>query len=155
LSAAQPFLHKHLILRQVEGDNAKEVMSRMANALLKHGHVKPGFEQAVLDREEAQPTGLPVSSCGIAIPHADPQFVLHPAICVGFPERPVTFRVMGDEEATLQVRVIFMLAIDGSEQQLTLFQKLMDLIQDESLMSRLLASDTADAAAQLLTDHLS
>jgi mannitol/fructose-specific phosphotransferase system IIA component (Ntr-type) len=48
-----------------------------------------------------------------------------------------------------------MLAIDGSEQQLTLFQKLMDLIQDEALMSRLLASDTADAAAQLLTDHLS
>jgi PTS system galactitol-specific IIA component len=147
-------IHENLILTGLQGDNAAEVLAQMADALVKNGNVKDGFSKAVAEREEGQPTGLPTASVGIAIPHADPEYVLLPGICVGFPERLVTFRMMGEEEQTVEVGIIFMLAINKSEQQLDLFQRLMDFIQQDALLTELLNCKTSRRAADFLIYHL-
>jgi PTS system galactitol-specific IIA component len=154
VSTAEHLFRENLILYQVKGGNAGEILGNMAEVLQQQGHVTPGYKRAVIEREQSQPTGLPTSTVGIAIPHADPEHVLKPAICVGFPEVNVPFRVMGEEEETVDVGAVFMLAIRRTEDQLSLFQNLMDFIQDESLMSQLLASGSGEDAAGLLDRHL-
>jgi PTS system galactitol-specific IIA component len=154
LSTEPTLIHENLILTGLQGDDVAEVLAQMADALMKNGNVKDGFAKAVTEREEGQPTGLPTASVGIAIPHADPEYVLQPAICVGFPERLVTFRMMGEEEETVEVGIIFMLAINKSEQQLDLFERLMDFIGQETLLTELLDCNSSRGAADLLIYHL-
>jgi PTS system galactitol-specific IIA component len=152
--ANEPYLIcENLILTGLKGESAAEVLLQMADALMKNGNVMDGFGTAVTLREENQPTGLP-ASVGIAIPHADPEYVLQPAICVGFPETTIPFRMMGEEEETVEVGIIFMLAINKSEEQLELFQRLMDFIQKDVLLKELLDCNSSREAANLLNYHL-
>ena len=62
------------------------------------------------------PTGLPTVPIGVALPHADPDAVLHPAIAVGRLVTPVMFREMGTPENGVQVRIVFLLALSSKQQ---------------------------------------
>lgn len=55
--------------------------------------------------------GVPMEAMGVAIPHTDAIHVNKKAVFCGILDKPVDFVVMGDDEATVSVEVIFMLAI--------------------------------------------
>ena len=117
----------------------------LAQRLLEKGHVKPSFEKAALAREKRSPTGLPFPGAAIALPHAEPEHVLSPAIAVATLIAPVTFRQMGSPATKLTVSIIVMPAFSAKEQASAGLSGLIEKLQDEALRQRLL--DATDAAA--------
>lgn len=89
----------------------REVLGRFGALAEQEGFARPGFSEALIQREEEYPTGLPMQ-IPLAIPHAYPEFVIQPGVGVALLDPPVSFREMGGEEDQwLSVRlVVLMLA---------------------------------------------
>ena len=117
---------KHYLAVSLSGSDDKEVLGKMAEAMFQEGYVTEGFHDAIIQREENFPTGLPTGEINVAIPHTDPEYVKKPAICLGVLDQPVEFCVMGMEGEKTRVSLLFMLAIKKKEDQLGLLQKLIE-----------------------------
>lgn len=139
-----------LCLVRASAGSAEEVIKLLAQRLLEKGHVKPGFEKAALAREKRSPTGLPFPNQAIALPHAEPEHVLSPAIAVATLVAPVTFRQMGSPETKLNVSIIVMPAFSAKEQAGAGLTTLIEKLQDESLRQKLLAAQSSNDLARLL-----
>ena len=68
------------IYLDIEASDYKEVLQIMGGILLEKGYVKDYYTDALLEREELSPTGLPVEPVSIAIPHTDPCHVIRPCV---------------------------------------------------------------------------
>lgn len=91
------------------------------------------------------PTGLPLESMGVAIPHTDPEHVIEATIAVATLARPVPFKMMGNDAKSVATHIVFMLAIKDPSKQITFLEKLMQLFQDEERMKQLLVASKEDA----------
>ncbi|NOU83327.1 PTS sugar transporter subunit IIA [Paenibacillus sp. LMG 31459] len=137
------------ILIGVEGESKEDILTRMAENLVKLGVVKESYIAAVIEREQAYPTGLPTGGCSVAIPHTDIEHVNRKAISIGVLKQPVRFGIMGEEEETTPVELVFMLAMDQKHSQLKLLTRLMQVIQDQSML-RALSKETSPASIKEL-----
>ena len=125
---------KNYLAVSLSGENDKEILGQMADVMFQEGYVNEGFHNAIIRREENFPTGLPTGEINVAIPHTDPEYVNRPAVCLGILDSPVKFNVMGMENETVLVSVLFMLAIKKKEDQLGLLQKLIATCQDQEML---------------------
>lgn len=142
-------LNTEHILINVNAVDAFDAIRQLTAALVKTGHVMPGFAADVWTREQTFPTGLPTQPLAVAIPHADPDHVNRSAVCIGILSSPVRFGQMGtDGSTTLDAHLLFMLAIKEREKQVEMIQQLMTLIQTGSLLEGLMrVKDSAEAIA--------
>ena len=107
------------------------VIRELGCKLLQQGYVRPGFIESVLEREELGPTCL---QGGLAIPHADPQYVNRAGVAVATLVEPV-------EWWGLQVDLVFLLALRVSDRQL--FASLLKVINDERKIQTIRLADSA------------
>src|SRR5512145_1145575 len=96
--------------------SSEAVIVALAGRLVAAGRVHPSFEAAVLRRERRAPTGLPFPTLPVAMPHADPEHVVAPAIAVASLAKPVRFRQMGMPGIELEVSLVVMPALTEKEQ---------------------------------------
>ncbi|GAB3804348.1 PTS sugar transporter subunit IIA [Virgibacillus kimchii] len=149
-------LNESTISIDLEGNSYKEVLSTMANNLHEKDLVKESFSQAVINREGEFATGLPTSGVSVAIPHTDVEHVHTKTISVATLKEPVEFGIMGGApEETTPVKVVFMLAMNDSQDQLSLLQQLMQVFQDEETLMTIANEKDKTAMKQLLADKLS
>lgn len=120
---------------------AEAVLRALVAALSARGAVRDSFLDAVLAREEASPTGVPLPEGAIALPHADPEHVLAPAVAVATPAEPVLFQQMGSPEVTLRVGLVVVLALPGREQSQGTLVRLLRALQRPGTLSGLRAAD--------------
>jgi len=133
--------------------SSDDVVRALSARLLAAGRVKSSFEGATLARERRSPTGLPFPTIAVAMPHAEPEHVVAPAIAVASLAAPVPFRQMGSPGIRLPVSLVVMPALTAKEQAAAELSRLVELLQDESLR-RALASAASDAAlCELLAPH--
>ena len=132
---------KNYLAVSLSGENDKEILGQMADVMFQEGYVNEGFHNAIIRREENFPTGLPTGEINVAIPHTDPEYVNRPAVCLGILDSPVKFNVMGMENETVLVSVLFMLAIKKKEDQLGLLQKLIATCQDQEMLKVIQSGD--------------
>ena len=132
---------KNYLAVSLSGENDKEILGQMADVMFQEGYVNEGFHNAIIRREENFPTGLPTGEINVAIPHTDPEYVNRPAVCLGILDSPVKFNVMGMENETVLVSVLFMLAIKKKEDQLGLLQKLIATSQDQEMLKVIQSGD--------------
>lgn len=130
-------LNEELILIHLEAENREEVLKALAKLLISSGYVKESFLEAILEREKVFPTGLPTEGVGVAIPHADIIHVVKPAIAIGVLKKPVKFLIMGNPEEEVDVKLVFMLAINEPTMQINLLKNLVFLFQDKKLLHQL------------------
>ena len=135
-------------------DSYTEVEHAMASILLDRGYVKESYAQAIAERERTYPTGLEFGEHSIAMPHCDIEHVNSPAICMGVLKKPVAWRRMDDPEATCQVELVVMLALNEAHAHLEMLQKVVALLQDQELVARIIASGNASEAYSLAKEHL-
>ncbi|OUM83682.1 MAG: hypothetical protein C6P37_13195 [Caldibacillus debilis] len=126
-------IHTHLNV-----NDKAELISILAKPLLEKKYVTAEFAEKVLEREEKFPTGLPLKKIGVAIPHTDPKYVLKNAISIGVLKKPLPFKVMASPEQSVNVGIIFLLALNDSEKHLEILQKLISLIQNEKALFQIL-----------------
>ena len=139
-----------LCLVRLEAKTAPDVVRSLARLLIVKGHALPSFERAALAREKRSPTGLPFPGVAVALPHAEPEHVVSPAIAVATLSRPVLFRQMGSPEIELAVSVVVMPAFSAKEQAGASLSDLIERLQDEALRTRLVEANTAEELAQAL-----
>lgn len=118
-----------LNLSYATAENALRELGEFAYDL---NYVENEYIEALLEREANYPTGLEIPSedYGIAIPHADPDFVLEQAIILGFPSDSVTFRSMDDKEKEIDVDLVLLLLVTEAEGYSTFLSNLTKLFQN-------------------------
>lgn len=145
-------LVKDLILTGLRPADRAEAIKLLVESMVQAGAVALAFLDDVLAREEAFPTGLPTQPIPVAIPHADPTHVLRSAVAVGILDTPVAFHQMGmDGGATLEVPIVFVLAIKEKEKQVEMLQELISAIQDATLLGRLHGNPSPEDVLGLLS----
>jgi PTS system galactitol-specific IIA component len=133
-----------LCVARLPAANADAAIRALAQRLFAAGHVKPSFEAAASVREKRSPTGLPFAGAAVALPHAEPEHVVSPAIAVATLAAPVKFRQMGSPAVQLDVALVVMPAFSAKEQAAAGLARLIDRIRDEALRSALAAATTSE-----------
>lgn len=134
--------------------NREEAVTALADALLAHDAVHPEFPARVLERERVFPTGLPTSGVKVALPHTDAQWVKQSAVAVGVLRKPAAFHVMDDPSETVDVQIIFLLAIRQQEKQVEILSQVVQLVQDEALLNQLLVQSSPDEVHRLIQNRM-
>ncbi|MBB5180935.1 PTS system galactitol-specific IIA component [Planomicrobium koreense] len=130
-------IDEELVAIDLEVNSKEEVLSILGNQLQEKGFVKEGFIESVLKREQSYPTGLPTEPFGVAIPHTDGDMVHVSKIAFASLKNPVKFFAMGSSDVTIEVKVVFMLALKNPADQLEMLQKLVGLFQEPEMVAKL------------------
>lgn len=130
-------LDPELVICNLEAQSPEEALKFLSCKLYEKGLVKETFEQAVLKREREMPTGLPIGDINAAIPHADIEHVIKPSIAIATLAKPLPFRVMVDPDSFVDVKIIFLLALNEPHAQIQMLQTLATILQDSSLLQGL------------------
>ncbi|MFD1407486.1 PTS sugar transporter subunit IIA [Kroppenstedtia eburnea] len=148
------YFDESLILKDLEARSKEEVLERMAANLFAKGLVKESFASAVIDREDKFATGLPTHGVSVAIPHTDAEHVRHKTISLGILKEPVDFGIMGEATAQTPVKLVFMLAMDEQDSQLSLLQRLMGIFQNEETLTALAEEKNLSNIKKILAGQL-
>ncbi|MCQ4117146.1 PTS sugar transporter subunit IIA [Ligilactobacillus sp. MP3] len=132
-------IHKDLVFTNLKFDNKTETLNFLSKKLYEAGYAKESFPLAVIDREKIFPTGLPTGIINVAIPHADSEYVDKSALAVATLKNPITFNNMGNPDEELAVSFIIMMAIAEPHGQVTMLQKIMQIIQNQDYLQKLMS----------------
>ena len=133
----------------------EDILRKMASNLVEGGYVKETYVDAILQREKTFPTGISTEPLGVAIPHADVEHVIKPALSIATLKEPVKFLSMDDIETEIEVKIIFMLAITNPEFQLDMLRRLAYLFQNKEMLTRLAEAEDIDAMTRTLNEVIS
>lgn len=147
-------LVKENIIPKLNVNTAEEVIDALGNTLVKNGNVKDEYISAIKEREKTYPTGLPSTSPGIAIPHANNELVIETTVAVATLERPVKFKNMEDKDEEVEVQIVFMLAIAEPHGQIEMLQKVVEIIQNEEYRKELLTYDDSEKLLEKIKEIL-
>ena len=144
-----------LVCTELGGNDTEAALRSLAERLIAAGYASTGYADDVIAREQVFPTGLPTDP-PVAIPHADPDHVLQPAIGVGILGAPVSFAEMGgiDPASALEVRLVFMLAMTEKSQAAHLLRQLSAAFRDRDLLMRLQSATTTGEAVSTVQELL-
>ena len=131
-------------LRFSEEMTWQELLTKMSDEAIKNGWAKDGFKDAILTREEKFATGLH-AAIDIAIPHADAEWTIEPAMVSATLDTPVPFNPMGGEGGMVQAQFVFMLVIPDADAHLDFLQAIASFIEDEELLGDL--AETKDISS--------
>ena len=115
-----------------------ELIPLLAQPLIKNEDVVESFPNQVIDREHTFPTGLPTQPYGVAIPHTDAEFVINNKVTIATLKTPIQMEVMGGmNDEKIDVSIIFLLALGHSNKQLNVLQKLMGILNQEDVVTKI------------------
>ncbi len=137
-------LDASLCLVKPAATSPPQVIAALAKLLREGGYVKDSFEKAALVREKRSPTGLPFAPWAVALPHAEPEHVVRPAIAVATLASPVAFRQMGSPAVTVPVSIVVMPAFTEKEQAAASLSGLITLLQAEETRVRLVQAGSPE-----------
>jgi len=126
----------------------------MAEMLVQRGYCVPEFAQAILDREAAHPSGLPMPGLKIAIPHTDAEYVKTSALLFARLRNPVEFRSMGSPDEKLQVALISMFALKEKKLIGDLLETLLTVYQHEEVLDALSNAKDRTAMFSILKENV-
>lgn len=134
--------------------SSDELFDGVSKMLEQRGYVDGCFAQALKDREENYPTCLPVEP-PVAIPHTDGAHVKKDAIVCILNDRELTFRELGGgPDDILRPRLAFMLVMREGASHLQELQRLVERLQDEERVRRVIASDGEEAFVEAVEECL-
>ncbi|MFX0173874.1 MAG: PTS sugar transporter subunit IIA [Candidatus Hodarchaeota archaeon] len=101
-----------IFVKKSSAKNKLEVIHELVEYLCKIGYVKDTYEKAIQFRELDFPTGLELQgSYNVAIPHAETEHVIRPAIALAILENSIEWESMEDPDENISVHLVFLLAI--------------------------------------------
>lgn len=147
-------LEKQKIYYQLTMDNQADLFEFLSTELRQQGIVGEQFLQALKDREDEFPTGLPLP-IGVAIPHTDGADVKEDCLVFASLSKPIVFHEMGGEkEDIVQVKIVILLAITEGKKHLKTLQNLITSIQQAGFIESLDQAKSAEEMAAIITNYL-
>lgn len=146
----QSLIFPACILTHVKAETQQDVIRQLYQVLLKENKVCDSFYDAVIQREQEYPTGLVLEKYNVAIPHVVPQHVRNSALGIAVLEKPVAFRCMDDPNATVDVKVVFNIALGKDGKQIEVLQQLMEMVMNPYIMEQIVNAESAENIADIL-----
>lgn len=147
------YFDEKVIILNGSAQTKEEALTDIAQLMLTKESVNDKFLENVLKREEVYPTGLLVNGVGIAIPHTDSEYVKKSQLGFMSLKTPVVFNEMGTLDKEVKVSLIFMLALKEAHEQLSMLQQLIEMFQNEEVISSLLKITDEEEFIQLMSNH--
>lgn len=145
---------KDLVLIGVEASTDLEAIELTAKNLLDKGLVKESFINAIQEREKVFATGLPTEGYGVAVPHTDIEHVNEQAISIATLKKPVSFKVMGSIDETVDVSVLFMLALKEPHSQLAMLQAVIGIVQKPDVLEKICTETNPEEIYKIVEEEL-
>lgn len=150
----QDLVRSDLILFDADFASRDEALSAMAELLVARGYCEAPYVDAILERERAHPSALPMPGHKIAIPHTDATYVNRSALLFARLRRPVEFRSMGDPDEKLQVEMISMFALKEKKLIGDLLETLITVYQDEAVLEAIHSAPDASTIFEILRSNV-
>ena len=125
-------LDRDLVFLDVESNNVEGIISMMNTKMLEKGYVKDTYYASVMDREAVFPTGLQLKNIGVAIPHTFAEHVIQPSIAIARLKNCIEFHSMENPEKTIDVKIVFLLALEHLKLKILSPQRFMRFFQIEN-----------------------
>lgn len=135
-----PGLVPELARVDLEAASADEVLETLAADSLAAGYVRDSFGEAVREREQAFPTGLP-TPVPTAIPHVDTDHVVRPGLVPVRLASPVVFAQMGGGGSDVPVELVVLLLVTDRHAQVPTLGALLQALQRPELRSVVCGGD--------------
>ena len=133
-----------------------DILRNLADLLYRCGATKDSYYQAMVDREELYPTGLPTARIRVALPHADAIHVNFSALAIATLQNPVQFHEMGGEpDSVLDVEIVLMLANADPDEQVETLRTLVNFFDEPSALESLMNAQTSSQLVTLLREGYS
>ncbi|MBP8919883.1 MAG: PTS sugar transporter subunit IIA [Micropruina sp.] len=127
-----------------------ELLATLGGAVAGAGLAKPGYVDALQQREREFPTGLPLSG-GVAIPHTSADHVTGNTIAVASLAEPVVFHEMGgDQESRVDVSTVFMLVFADAANHVPLLSHMIGKLQDADFVAAVRDADDPAVVVDLM-----
>lgn len=143
-------MDQDLIKINVEADNNKEVIENLSKILLEKKLVKKSYKDEVLKREKKFPTGLNSGYIRFAIPHTEAKHVNKTAMAVAVLKDSVAFNKMENSSENLDVKLVFLLAVNDPDNQVKVLQKLMSGMQNKELVDTIINSRSKEEILDII-----
>lgn len=144
-------LNKELILPQIDAKDSADIFEQAGGKLVSLGYCKDSYVEALKLREKDFPTGVDMGGVGVAIPHTDVSHVLKKGIVIATTKKPVTFVQMGTDDETVNVRVVFMLAVD-EKGHLELLQAILGILHDLHVVEKLSSAQNPEEIINIIKE---
>lgn len=143
-------LKETLIFTGMEAKTYEDVMDQVGGTFIKEGYCKESYKEALKNREKEYPTGLDIDGVGVAIPHTDVSHVNKQGTAIAVLKKPVTFVQMGTDDETTQVSIVFMLAVKEPSTQVEKLQRIIEIIQDTTVLEKLKEAENAAEVIEII-----
>ncbi len=132
-------LEREGVLLNVDAKDANTIIQMLGSRLLETGYVKDSFVDAAIDRENRLPTGLPLGGgFNAAIPHTDIEHVIKPGLALATLKNPVPFQNMAIPTETVDVSLVFLLALEQPKVQIEMLQEIAGVLQAPEVVAALM-----------------
>lgn len=121
-----------------------DVLHELGARAVSAGYAKATFVDALVEREQHAPTGLP-TTVPVAIPHVDPASVLRSGIGLARLAEPVPWGEMGAPGRQVDVVAVLVLLVGESHAHVDLLSRLMQVLQGDDWYGEL--REAGDVAA--------
>ena len=145
-------LDNKLVVIGMDAGTTDEVMAAMGGKFVELGYCKESYIQALKDREAEYPTGIDIDGVGVAMPHTDVSHVMKAGIGIATLKKPVTFTHMATDDVLVDVKIVFMLAVDDPNRHLEEIQDILAVIQDKETLKRILAAEKPENVIEIIKE---
>ncbi len=142
-------IEKDLIFLDVDVNNKNELFGFMSRELLKKGYVCNTYEEKLMEREESYPTGLKLTTMGVAIPHANTEYSKANKFIVLNLKKQIEFKNMEDE-SNVNVCLVIGLVFNDKDKHMDNLMKLSLLLQNEEKLKEIKEAGTKDEVYKTL-----
>jgi PTS system galactitol-specific IIA component len=143
-------IDESLVKVKLQARNWEDVLRKMGTTLFEQGYVRDTYIKGLIDRETEFPTGIAIDKMGVAIPHTEASHVIKTTVAVAVLDKSVPFSLMGSDEGSVDVDIVFMLAVDNPDKHLLFLQKLMGILQKEEVLLGIKNAEYSKVIAEIL-----
>lgn len=147
-------LKEELMKIPLIANSKQDIFEQMGGLLIEKEYAKPEYIEALNEREEDYPTGLLAGNIGVAIPHTDAKYVNESAISVAVLSKSIPFELMGLDDGTVDVDIVFMLAFSDPHDHILVLQKLMGIFQQQEILMSIKNANSANGILRILSKQL-
>ena len=142
-------IERDLIFLDVDVNNKNELFFFFCRELLKKGYVCNTYEEKLMEREESYPTGLKLTTMGVAIPHANTEYSKANKFIVLNLKKQIEFKNMEDE-SNVNVCLVIGLVFNDKDKHMDNLMKLSLLLQNEEKLKEIKEAGTKDEVYKTL-----
>ena len=146
-------LNQALIVTGMEASDYKDVMKNLGSVVIKEGYAKESYVDALIAREEEYPTGLDVDGMGVCDPSYERGACEESRYCHRRAETTGHLHADGDDDETVEVSLVFMLAVVDPNAHIDKLQRIVEMIQDKEMLGKLMKADAPEEMIRMIREE--